>query len=480
MQKVKDKAINKVFIYNTLSRSLEEFKPIDSKNVRMYTCGPTVYNFAHIGNLRTFIFEDVLKKTLVLAGFPVFHVMNITDVGHLTGDGDDGEDKVEKEAKKEKKSIQDIIDFYTSAFFKDIDALNIKRADVYPYASKHVSEMLDLIARLEKNGHTYTSGGNVYYSIDTFKDYGALGGLKFEQMEAGKRISVDKNKKNPHDFVLWFTKSKFENQEMKWDSPYGRGYPGWHLECSAMSMKYLGESFDIHCGGVDAICVHHTNEIAQTEGATGKKMANYWMHSEFLLSEKGKMSKSTGDFTTLSLLQDKGINPLAYRYFCLGGHYRKQLQFSFDALIASQNALNSIYSKIDKIKNDAKFDNSRSNAELLSEYVCGFKSALFNDLNTPVALSFIHKALSEKDLTLNDKLEFFAIADSVLSLSLLDRVALEKTNDEIPSKIIELANKRKDAKINKDYKTADEIRNKIISLGFNIKDTASGFEITKI
>ncbi|HAL18945.1 MAG TPA: cysteine--tRNA ligase, partial [Spirochaetaceae bacterium] len=306
-------------------------KPIEEGVAKMYACGPTVYNYAHIGNLRTYIFEDVLKKTLKLSGCKVLHVMNITDVGHLTGDGDDGEDKIGKAARERKKSVQEIAEFYTKAFMNDIKELNIELPDVVCKASEHVGDMIELIRKLEKSGHTYVSNGNVYFSIDTIGDYGKLARLKLDELQSGKRVGIDSAKANPNDFVLWFTKSKFQNQAMKWDSPWGEGYPGWHIECSAMSMKYLGEQFDIHCGGVDAIPVHHTNEIAQSEAATGKKWVNYWLHGEFLLSEKGKMSKSSGEFTTLSSLKNAGIAPLAYRYFCLQSHYRKQLQFSENA-----------------------------------------------------------------------------------------------------------------------------------------------------
>lgn len=468
-----------ILLYNTMSRKKEEFKPIDKNKVGIYTCGPTVYNFAHIGNLRTFIFEDVLKKTLALAGYNVFHVMNITDVGHLSDDGDDGEDKVLREANKEKKTINEIVDFYTNQFLFDIDALNIKRADVLPRASEHVKEMLDIIKRLEKNGHTYIANGNVYYSIDTFKNYGELAKLKLEDLQEGKRVGIDKSKKNPHDFVLWFTKSKFENQAMKWDSEYGTGYPGWHLECSAMSMKYLGETFDIHCGGVDAIPIHHTNEIAQSEGATGKKMANYWMHGEFLLSEKGKMSKSTGGFITLNNIVQDGILPLAYRYFCLQSHYKKQLQYSHSALKGADTSLRSLYKKISLINEEANKENYKIDNSKLKPYRDEFKKALYNDLNTSVAVAVLHNMLSAKDLNPSERMDFVKFADSVLSLSLIDNKQNFKKEVDIPQDVIDLAQKRLDCKKNKDYKAADEIRSTILQKGYVVKDTPSGFEIEK-
>ena len=328
----------KVQIYNTMSRTVEEFKPITPNFVGMYGCGPTVYNYAHIGNLRTYIFEDTLKRVLMHAGYKVKHVMNITDVGHLTGDGDDGEDKMEKSARESGKSVWDIAKFYTEAFFKDYDSLNIIRPDVICPATQHIPQMIELIQRLEKGGHTYIAGGNVYFSIDTFPSYGKLARLNLDDLKSGARIDIDSNKKNPKDFVLWFTNSKFGEQAMMWDSPWGRGYPGWHIECSAMSMYYLGEHFDIHCGGIDAIPVHHTNEIAQSEAATGKTWVNYWMHGEFLLSDKGKMSKSSGEFLTMSVLKEHGFDPLDYRYFCLGANYRTQLQFSYQGLEGAKTA----------------------------------------------------------------------------------------------------------------------------------------------
>ena len=328
----------KVYLYNTMSRTVEEFKPITEGFVGLYGCGPTVYDYAHIGNLRTYIFEDTLKRVLRHAGYNVKHVMNITDVGHLTGDGDEGEDKMAKSARERGRSVWDIAKFYTDAFFKDYDSLNIIRPDVVCPATQHIQQMIDLIKRLEAGGHTYVAGGNVYFSIDTFPEYGKLARLNLDDLKSGARIDIDSNKRNPKDFVLWFTNSKFGEQAMMWDSPWGRGYPGWHIECSAMSMYYLGEQFDIHCGGIDAIPVHHTNEIAQSEAATGKKWVNYWMHGEFLLSDKGKMSKSSGEFLTMSVLTKHGYDPLDYRYFCLGANYRTQLQFSYQGMDGARSA----------------------------------------------------------------------------------------------------------------------------------------------
>ncbi len=310
---------------------------MNDNSVGMYCCGPTVYNYAHIGNLRTYIFEDVLHRILTYNDYQLTHVMNITDVGHLSDDGDEGEDKMVKRSKESGKSVYDIAAMYTKAFFEDTASLNIITPDITPRATQHIEQMINLISRLEENGHTYISGGNVYFSIDTFPSYGRLARLNLDQLQTGARIEVDKNKKNPKDFVLWFTNSKFENQAMQWPSPWGVGYPGWHVECSAMSMQYLGETFDIHCGGIDHVSVHHTNEIAQSEAATNKEWVKYWVHGEFLINETGKMSKSKGDFLTISLLKEKGYEALDFRYFCLLGHYRSQLVFSWQSLDAARS-----------------------------------------------------------------------------------------------------------------------------------------------
>ncbi|HZK20260.1 MAG TPA: cysteine--tRNA ligase, partial [Treponemataceae bacterium] len=301
-------------LFNTMNRKMEDFVPINEGMCGFYGCGPTVYNYAHIGNLRAYVFLDILAKSLSFMGYEITHVMNITDIGHLTGDDDDGEDKMLKTAQERGESVLEVADFYTKAFFYDIDRLHIRRPDIICKATDHVQDMIDLNKRLEENGHTYVSGGNLYFDVSTFPAYGKLANLQLDDLQAGARVAVDKNKRNPFDFVLWFTKSKFEKQALTWDSPWGRGYPGWHIECSAMSMKYLGEQFDIHTGGIDHIPVHHTNEIAQSEGATGKKWVNYWLHNEFLIIPKdsdladGKMSKSKGNFLTLEKLIDKGYN----------------------------------------------------------------------------------------------------------------------------------------------------------------------------
>ncbi|MFP4373867.1 MAG: cysteine--tRNA ligase, partial [Spirochaetaceae bacterium] len=340
-------------LFNTLGRTIQQFVPIDDNRVGMYTCGPTVYQYAHIGNLRSYVFEDELRRALEYFGYEVRHVMNVTDVGHLTDDADEGEDKVIKSAREMGKTVWDIAEHFTEAFFNDVKKLNIEQPTVICKATDHVDDMIEMIKRIEANGYTYEAGGNIYFDTGKFPNYGELALLDRQEQRAGARIEVDENKRHPRDFVLWFTKSKFENQAMVWDSPWGRGYPGWHIECSAMSTKYLGEHFDIHTGGVDHIPVHHTNEIAQTEAATGHKWVNYWIHGEFLLMDTGKMSKSRGNFVTLGVLEEEGFEPLDFRYFCLSGHYRTQLQFSYDALNAARQSRRNLLDRIAAVKEAA-------------------------------------------------------------------------------------------------------------------------------
>ncbi len=464
-------------LYNTMSRQIEEFVPIVPGKVSMYCCGPTVYNYAHIGNLRTYIFEDVLKRTLERAGYEVKHVMNITDVGHLTGDGDDGEDKMEKSAREKGQSVWDIAEFYTKAFFRDEEALNIIRPDVVCKATDHIQDMIALIKRLEEGGHTYTSGGNVYFSIDSIPDYGKLARLSLDDLKSGARIEVDSNKKNPKDFVLWFTNSKFSGQAMIWDSPWGRGYPGWHIECSAMSMKYLGEHFDIHCGGIDAIPVHHTNEIAQSEAATGKTWVNYWCHGEFLLMGNAKMSKSSGGFVTLPSLESEGYEALDYRYFCLTGHYRSQLKFSYEALDAARTARKGLMERLASLRAEAEQQEEVSDSA--KSYMKAFDEAMENDLGAPQAVSILWKMVKDNSLSAYDRLSAAEYMDGILGLR-LDRKE-EKKEERIGSdEDWALVEERKEAKKNKDYKRADEIREELRKRGFSVKDTPSGAILEKI
>ncbi len=464
-------------LYNTMSRKIEEFVPIKENQVSMYCCGPTVYNYAHIGNLRTFIFEDILKRTLLNNGYKVKHVMNITDVGHLTGDGDDGEDKLGKRSKETGKSVWDIAAFYTDAFFKDEEELNIIRPTIVCKATDHIGDMIKLIQKLEERGHTYTSGGNVYFSIDTIDDYGKLSGQSNDDKLSGARIEVDGNKRNPKDFVLWFTKSKFGDQAMMWDSPWGRGYPGWHIECSAMSMKYLGETFDLHCGGIDAIPVHHTNEIAQSEAATGKKWVNYWCHGEFLLNDKGKMSKSSGEFLTLQALIKHGYSPLDYRYFCLGGHYRTQLKFSWEALDHARSAREKLFNTVAELKKDGKNEKNIDNKA--KEYYQSFMSSMNSDLKSPEALANMWKMLKDNSLSSSDKLSVLYLMDNILGLG-LEKIEAKKEEKVGGEREWALVEERALAKKNKDYSRADEIRKELVELGYIVKDTPSGPILEKI
>ena len=477
-------------IYNTLGHKIEDFVPVNPKKVGFYGCGPTVYNYAHIGNLRAYVFQDTLSRLLRFLGYPVTHVMNITDIGHLSGDADDGEDKMVKTAKERGQSVLEIADFYTQAFFKDTERLNIRRPDVVCKATDHVPDMIELIKRIEANGHTYSAGGNLYYDITTFPTYGELASIRLEDLKAGARIEVDENKRNPHDFVLWFTKSKFENQALVWDSPWGKGYPGWHIECSAMSMKYLGEQFDIHTGGIDHIRIHHTNEIAQSEGATGKKWVKYWLHNEFLVMNKGKMSKSTGDFITLDKVIEAGYAPLDYRFLLLGGHYRSQLTFSWEAMDTAKNARKNLEQRIANLLTEAKtlpdFPADGVTAEqaialLHTEkarrYLADFVQALEEDISTPRALSVLQQAVKDKELEAAEVITLIRIFDTVLALDLIDEAeSLHNETESVDNaeEIERLVGERTEAKRNKDFKRADEIRSLLKDRGIALEDTANG------
>lgn len=461
------------YIYNTLSRKKEKFIPVQHENVGMYTCGPTVYNYAHIGNLRTYIFEDVLKKSLRYLGYKVKHVINITDVGHLQSDADEGEDKMELGAKRENKTVWEIARFYEDAFFGDCQKLNVERPTVVSRATEHIQEMINLIKILEDKGYTYISNGNVYFEINKFNDYNKLANLSIEELEAGSRVEVDDNKKNPLDFVLWFTKSKFKNQIMQWDSPWGRGFPGWHIECSAMSIKYLGERIDIHCGGIDHIPVHHTNEIAQSEGALGHKWVNYWMHGEFLVLDGGKMSKSKGDFLTISRIEEGGFNSLDYRYFCLQSRYRKQLVFSFDALQDAKNSYKKLKSKIlyivKSVENNDRFDNIK-----ISSYKKKFAEQISDDLNMPNAFTVLSEVIKDTDLTNKEKYYLIEDFDKVLSLNLLIENSKESNIDIDEEYVHRLIEERNQARKNRNWVKADELRDELNKINVEIVDSKEG------
>jgi len=460
-------------LYNTLSKTVEEFSTYEKGIVKMYTCGPTVYHFAHIGNLRTYVFEDILQKSLEYLGYDVKRVMNITDVGHMTSDGDTGEDKMQKGALREHKTVYEIAAFYTDAFMSDIEKLNIKRPAIIEKASDHIDTYIEMIKTLLEKGYAYQAGGNIYFDVSKFPNYYELSGKSGEDLLVGVREDVeeDKSKRNPADFGLWFTLSKFENQVMQWDSPWGRGYPGWHIECSGISYKYLGEYLDIHCGGVDNIFPHHTNEIAQSESFLGHKWCNYWCHGEHLNDSTGKMSKSKGEFLTLSLLESKGYNPLVYRLFCLNSHYRSQLVFSYEAMEATKNAYQKLLGKVASIRNDRS---GQKELDKIEKYEQKFKEALENDLNTANAVTILYDVL-KSDCSNETKLYLIESFDTVLSLDLLKETKIEQ---ELEDYIEEQIRKRNEAKKEKNYELADKIRNDLLEKGVELKDSREGTTYT--
>jgi len=471
-------------LFNTLGRQIQTFEPINAGKVGFYGCGPTVYNYAHIGNLRAYIFHDILVRSLRRSGFEVTHVMNITDVGHLSEDNDEGDDKMVKSAQERGKSVLEIADFYTKAFFNDTERLNIIKPSIVCKATDHINEMIDLIKRIEERGFTYFAGGNLYFDIMQFPNYGELGRIRLDDLKAGARIQVDNNKRNPYDFVLWFTKSKFENQALVWDSPWGKGYPGWHIECSVMSMKYLGETFDIHAGGIDHIAIHHTNEIAQSEAATGKHpWVKYWVHNEFLVLDRGKekMSKSSGNFLTLQSLIDNGFDPLDYRYFLLGAHYRSQLQFSFQALESAQNARKSLIDRIIERLNALQNTNPsfEGSPETLKaqEYLSAFNTAIEDDFSTPRALAELWGILRDNDVSPVDSLKVAFEMDKVFGLNLMKEAEKRRSsseNQEVVAEIEKLIAERAMAKKEKDFVKADKIRLTLKERGIILEDKPTG------
>ncbi len=462
-------------IYNTLSHSEEEFIPWNGKVVNMYTCGPTVYHFAHIGNLRTYIMEDILERTLRYLGYDVKRCMNITDVGHLSSDSDTGNDKMVTAAQKEHKTVLEIAKYYTDIFFEDFKKLNIIKPEIVSPATENIDEYIKIIQKLLDTGYAYEAGGNVYFDTSKLKQYYVLTNHNEEELMDGVRdtVEVDNNKKNKADFVLWFTKSKFDSQDLKWESPFGLGYPGWHIECTGISIKYLGEKLDIHCGGVDNIFPHHTNEIAQSESFLGHPWCKYWFHVEHLNDESGKMSKSKGKTLTVDTLIENGYDPLSYRFLCLQSHYRKQLTFSYSSLDGAENAYKKLKNKVLSLSKDGEVETS-----VFNEYKNKFVSFLEDDINTANAISVIYDVLKAEtnDLT---KYELIKDFDKVLGLELTTETnnTSEVDTEFINSKIEE----RNEAKKNKNYELADQIRNELLEMGIILKDTREGttFEIKK-
>lgn len=458
----------KLKFFNTLSRSKEVFKPLSKRAVSIYTCGPTVYQYAHIGNMRAYITSDILKRVLVYSGFKVNHIINITDVGHLTSDSDDGEDKIEIEAKKEEKGAQAIAKFYTKAFLNDLKSLNIDQKGVkFPFASKHIKEQVALIAKLEKKGMVYKTNDGIYFDSLKFKNYGKLAQLDLKGLREGARIGIHAKKRSPSDFALWKFSPKNSARQQEWKSPWGVGFPGWHIECSAMSMKYLGERLDIHTGGIDHIPVHHTNEIAQSESATGKKFANYWIHNEFVTMGGEKMAKSTGNIFTITDLITMGITPIAYRYWLLTAHYRHPITFNQDAIQGAQHALERITSILAP---------AHRRGHVIQDYLKKFIAYVNDDLDTPGAIALMWQLLKDTKVTLEDKRATIFEFDKVLGLGLSKYISGKHFNlpTAVPKFIQKMVSDREDARQRKDWEMADRLRNEIKKLGYDIKDTDGG------
>ncbi len=466
-------------IYNSMTKRVEEFIPNTAGKVSMYTCGPTVYHFAHIGNLRSYLCEDVLEKLLRFIGYDVKRVMNITDVGHLSSDADSGEDKMLKGAKREHKSVMEIAQFYTDAFFADCGKLNIKTPDVVEPATNCIDAFLQMIEALLQKGYAYQAGDNIYFDTSKLQQYYVFGNQNEEELLVGVRedVTEDENKRNKNDFVLWFTKSKFEDQALKWDSPWGEGYPGWHIECSCISMKHLGETMDIHCGGVDNMFPHHTNEIAQSEAYLGHKWCNYWFHVHHLNDETGKMSKSKGEFLTVPLLEEKGYDPLAYRFFALQSHYRKPLTFTFSALDQAAKTLQKLKNRIAAMSDEGPVDTAG-----VQEWHEKFADAVGNDVNTAMGITLLYDVLKSE---FNDATKRAVIADydTVLGLDLMKVTApaAEKAEDAaLIAHVEERIAARAAAKKEKNFVLADEIRNALLAEGIALEDTREGVKWRRV
>ncbi len=470
-------------LYNSLSHKKEEFVPNVEGRVNMYTCGPTVYHYAHIGNLRSYIMEDILEKALRFEGYDVNRVMNITDVGHLTSDGDTGDDKMLKGAKREHKTVMEIAKFYTDAFFADCEKLNIKKPDTVVPATTYIDEFIRVISALMDKGYAYEAGGNIYFDTSKLDKYYVFNDFNEEDLAVGVRegVEADENKRNKADFVLWFTKSKFDDQELKWDSPWGVGYPGWHIECSCISMKNNGEYLDIHCGGIDNAFPHHTNEIAQSEAYLGHKWCNYWFHVLHLNTNSGKMSKSKGEFLTVSLLEEKGYKPVVYRFFCLQSHYRKSLVFTWENLDNAVVAYNKLIEKIAPLTKAAGGEIEKDEYDRLRQ---SFKEALDNDINTAMAITVVYDVLKSK-ANAETKLMLIREFDKVLGLDLIENAKELADNSDaasadIPVEVMKLVEQRQAARKDKDFALADRLRDEIAALGYEVKETRQGTEINKL
>ncbi|NSW89767.1 MAG: cysteine--tRNA ligase [Firmicutes bacterium] len=471
-------------IYNTLTRRKEEFCPINDKEVRIYSCGPTVYNYAHIGNLRTYIFMDILRRVLQYEGYKLKHVMNITDVGHLVSDADEGEDKMLKTAREQQKSPWEIADYYTKVFFQDIEALNIQKPEIIPKATEHIKEMIEFVEGLVEKGYGYETSDGIYFDIGKFEGYGKLSRINLDEQMAGARVEVNEEKKHPADFALW--KKAPKEHIMQWPSPWGMGYPGWHIECSAMGRKYLGDFFDIHTGGVDHIPIHHENEIAQSEALLGRPAVKYWMHGEFLLVNNGKMSKSLGNTYTISDLRSKGFNPLTFRYFCLNAHYRNKLNFTWDAIKAAQIAYDRLLGGALTHKKAGYEENEVNSAdpEIIDTFKNEFEEAITDDLNIPKAMGVVWNVIryEKKSRDLFDLLVDF---DRVLGLDIAkaEEKKEEKGEDaeglELDEEIKELIEQRQQARKEKNWKVADEIRDKLKDMGILLEDTPQGVRVIR-
>lgn len=466
-------------LFNTLSRTKEEFTPIDPGRVRMYSCGPTVYNFMHIGNLRTFLFEDILLRVLKYNDYEVKYIMNITDVGHLVSDSDEGDDKMEKTAKLSGKSVWDIAEFYTNAFLNDIKRMNIIPPEKYTKATDYIKQQIDMVKCLEDKGYTYITKDGVYYDTSKFPDYGNLARLDIKGLQEGARVEFSDEKKNITDFALWKFSPEKKQREMEWESPWGKGFPGWHIECSAMSKAELGVHFDIHASAIDHIPIHHTNEIAQSEACNGVKYVNYWIHGDFLDMGNEKMSKSLGNFVTLQSLIDNGYNPLDYRYFLLMAHYRKKLKFSNEAMEAAKSGYKNLRNKINNLRLQGPSSNPLTITESMSKWQNKFLNVINDDLNMPEAMAVLWDMLKDENLDFNNKLYLAYDFDRIFGLE-LDKVKEETNVAEIPEEIILLSEQRTEAKRNKDYKLSDEIREIIKEKGYDILDKKDGVEIKKI